>query len=286
MDTRKVDLHVHSTASDGTCTPEELVTLAKSAGLSAFAITDHDSITGIAEGMAAAKDTDIEVIPGVELSCDYNGLEVHMVGLYIDPEHEELATRLARFKYLRESRNERMVELLAKEGFDITFEKLLAENPDCVITRGNIARYLVEHGCVKDRATVFEKYLGDGCKCYVEREKITPIEAVELIHRAGGLAFLAHPLLYKMSTDSLRQLLTELKEHGLDGFEAIYSTYQPGDERNMKNLAKELELMISGGSDFHGSNKPHISLGTGMGHMYIPYEVLENIKTAHADMKQ
>lgn len=282
MNTQKIDLHVHSTASDGTCTPTELVALARDAGLCAFAITDHDNIDGIAEGIAAAEGTGIEVIPGVELSCDHEGQEVHMVGLYINPEHEELAEKLARFRYLRESRNERMVELLAKEGFDITFEKLLAENPDCVITRGNIAKYLVDHGCVKDRATVFAKYLGDGCKCYVEREKITPGEAVALIHRAGGLAFLAHPLLYHMSPEALRQLLTELKADGLDGFEAIYSTYQPGDERNMKKLAAELDLMISGGSDFHGSNKPLIHLGTGMGHMYISYDVLEKIKEAHA----
>lgn len=256
MHTKPIDLHVHSTYSDGTCTPTELISLAREAGLGAIAITDHDSIGGIPEAIRAAENTEIEVVPGVELSCDFDGKEVHMLGLFISPEDKELSAKLEEFKHIRETRNERMVELLAKEGFDITYEKLLADNPDNVITRGNIAGYLVEHGCVKDRATVFSKYLGDDCRCFVARPKITPTQAIELIHRAGGLAFLAHPLLYHMTPEALKKLLTELKAHGLDGLEAIYSTYQPGEERNMKELAAELGLLISGGSDFHGSNKP------------------------------
>lgn len=283
MYTKPIDLHVHSTCSDGTCTPTELVSLAEEAGLAAIALTDHDSISGIPEAIHAAKDTDLEVVPGVELSCDSDGREVHMLGLYIRPDDPVLSGKLEEFKQIRESRNEQMVELLAKEGLDITYEKLLADNPDSVITRGNIAGYLVEHGCVKDRATVFAKYLGDNCRCFVPRPKISPEDAIALIHQAGGLAFLAHPLLYHMNLESLRKLLTGLKEHGLDGLEAIYSTYQPGDERNMKELASDLDLLISGGSDFHGSNKPHIRLGTGMGRLYVPYDILAAIQAAKAD---
>lgn len=282
MNPKPIDLHVHSTCSDGTCTPTELVALAKEAGLAAIALTDHDSISGISEAILAAKDTGLEIVPGVELSCDFCGSEVHMLGLYIHPDDPVLSAKLEEFKRIRESRNERMVELLAAEGLDITYEKLLADNPDSVITRGNIAGYLVEHGCVKDRATVFAKYLGDDCRCFVPRPKISPEEAIALIHQAGGLAFLAHPLLYHMNLEALRELLTGLKAHGLNGLEAVYSTYQPGDERNMKVLAAELNLLISGGSDFHGSNKPHIRLGTGMGRLYVPYEILAAIQAAKA----
>jgi predicted metal-dependent phosphoesterase TrpH len=280
IDTRKIDLHVHSTFSDGTLTPEQLVTAALEAGLSAIAITDHDTTDGIAYATSAAKDYNLEIIPGVELSCEYKQKEIHMLGFYLDNTNPILRKHLKHFQQSRSTRNQEMVNLLAAEGLDITFEKLLADNPDCVITRANIARYLVDHGCVKDMATVFSKYIGDDCRCFVPREKVTPAQAIQLIHEAGGVAFLAHPLLYHMGTVTLNNLVSELALEGLDGMEAIYSTYQPGDERNMKNLANEYHLLISGGSDFHGANKPFIKLGTGMGHLFIPYEVLTPIKKA------
>lgn len=282
IDTRKIDLHVHSTFSDGTYTPEQLVEAAFEAGLSAIAITDHDTTDGIPVAIRAAKERDLEIIAGVELSCEYKQKEVHMLGFCLDDTNPILNEHLRNFQQSRNMRNQKMVMLLAAEGFDITYEKLLADNPDCVITRANIARYLVEHGCVKDMSTVFSKYLGDDCRCFVPREKISPTQAIQLIHQAGGVAFLAHPLLYRMSTVTLHDLVSELASAGLDGIEAIYATYQPGDERNMKNLAKEFHLLICGGSDFHGANKPYIRIGTGMGHLYVPYEVLDNIKDAHA----
>ena len=273
-----VDLHVHSTASDGTCSPSELVSLAVDAGLAAFALNDHDSIAGIREAKLAAQQSNCEVISGVELSCDYNGREIHMLGFYINENDNALRARLKDFEECRKERNRKMVGLLAKEGLDISYEKLVADNPDSVITRGNIAKYLVDHHQVRDRATVFAKYLGDDCRCFVPREKISPAEAIRIIHSAGGLAFLAHPLLYHMNLQQLTEFLTSQKSEGLDGLEAIYSTYQPGDERNMRKLAQSLDLLISGGSDFHGANKPHIRLGCGMGHLFVPYETLVQIK--------
>ena len=282
IDTRKIDLHVHSTFSDGTYTPEQLVDAAFEAGLSAIAITDHDTTDGVSVAIRAAKKRDLEIIAGVELSCEYKQKEVHMLGFCLDYTNPILNEHLRNFQQSRNMRNQKMVMLLADEGFDITYDKLLADNPDCVITRANIARYLVEHGCVKDMSTVFSKYLGDDCRCFVPRKKTSPTQAIQLIHQAGGVAFLAHPLLYRMSTVTLRSLVSELATAGLDGIEAIYATYQPGDERNMKNLAKEYHLLICGGSDFHGANKPYIRIGTGMGHLYVPYEVLDNIKDAHA----
>lgn len=280
MDNRIVDLHTHTTESDGSFTPEELILEAKRVGLSAIAITDHDSISGIKKAMPIAQEHSIELIPGVELSTDYNGKEVHVVGLFIDLEDEYFLAKIKEFKDNRDNRNVIMVENLQKEGFAITIEELTAENPDCVITRANIARFLFEHGMIPSIQTAFEKYIGDNCKCYVNRFKITPMDAVRLIKKAGGTAILAHPLLYHMSDATLQKLIDEMKESGLDGMEAIYCTYTPSEERQMKKLSKENGLLISGGSDFHGTTKPKLNLATGYGKLYIPYEVLENIKNS------
>ena len=281
MDHRIIDLHVHSTESDGTLTPEELVAEAKKAGLSAFALTDHDTCQGVGKAMSPAASAGIELIPGIELSTDYHGKEVHIVGLYIDTENRELLSKTAEYRKCRSERNALMVEALQKEGLSITMEELVAENPDCVITRANIARFLYEHGQIKSVREAFDRYIGDHCKCYVGRLKVSSSDAVRLIKAAGGIAILAHPLLYGLSSTHLQKLIEELKEAGLDGLEAIYSTYTTGEEQQMKRLAKENGLFISGGSDFHGTNKPDISLGKGRGHLYIPYSVLEELKAYH-----
>lgn len=278
MDHRIIDLHVHSTESDGTLTPEDLVAEAKKAELAAFALTDHDTCQGVGKAMPLAASAGIELIPGIELSTDYHGKEVHIVGLYIDIENEQLLKKTAEYRKCRSGRNALMVEALRKEGLSITMEELVAENPDCVITRANIARFLYEHGQIKSVREAFDRYIGDHCKCYVGRLKVASTDAVRLIKEAGGTAILAHPLLYGLSNTNLQKMIDELKPVGLDGLEAIYSTYTTGEEQQMKRLARENGLLISGGSDFHGSNKPDIALGRGRGHLYIPYSVLETIK--------
>ena len=274
MDHRIIDLHVHSTESDGTLTPEDLVAEAKKAELAAFALTDHDTCQGVGKAMPLAASAGIELIPGT----DYHGKEVHIVGLYIDIENEQLLKKTAEYRKCRSERNALMVEALQKEGLSITMEELVAENPDCVITRANIARFLYEHGQIKSVREAFDRYIGDHCKCYVGRLKVASTDAVRLIKEAGGTAILAHPLLYGLSNTNLQKMIDELKPAGLDGLEAIYSTYTTGEEQQMKRLARENGLLISGGSDFHGSNKPDIALGKGRGHLYIPYSVLETIK--------
>ena len=278
MDNRIIDLHTHTTESDGSFTPEELILEAKRKGLAAIAITDHDTFAGIDKAMPVALANNIELIPGIEFSTDYNGKEIHVIGLYIDITHPHLNAKLKEFRECRDNRNALIVENLQKEGFDITMEALKEENPDCVITRANIARFLYEHGMIPSIQTAFEKYIGDHCKCFVNRFKVTPMEAVGLIKEAGGTAILAHPLLYHMSTPVLQNMVNELKDAGLDGIEAIYCTYTVGEERDMKDFAKKNGLLISGGSDFHGSTKPNLELATGYGKLYIPYSVLENIK--------
>ncbi len=275
-----VDLHVHSTFSDGTFTPEELVQEALRIHMQAFALTDHDTCEGVLRAQKSAEGSSLEIIPGIELSTDYHGQEIHVVGLYIDPQNETLCSAIRDFLIARDNRNQEMIERLQQEGFSITWEALVADNPEAVITRANIARFLVDHGQIGSLTHAFERYLGDDCSCYVPRRKISPQEACNLIHAAGGIAILAHPLLYKMKRAELEELIISMKEAHLDGIEAIYSTYDHGQEIEMKALAQKHHLLISGGSDFHGSNKPYIHLGKGRGNLFIPYSILEKVKEA------
>lgn len=173
-----IDLHVHSTFSDGTNTPQELVSLANKIGLSAMALTDHDTCEGVPFARDAAKGTPLKVIPGIELSTEYHHTEVHIVGLNIDPDNRELLEATREFRHKREHRNELMIELLRQQGFSITMEELIADNPDAVITRANIARFLVDHGEIGSVNHAFERYLGDDCSCYVPREKIPPCQSL------------------------------------------------------------------------------------------------------------
>ena len=277
-----IDLHVHSTCSDGTLSPTELVDYAIQKGLSAFALTDHDCVEGLDTILSYAKSLPNapEIIPGIELSTDENGQEVHMVGLFIDHHNPEFNQYLQEFIESRTTRNKKMCHLLQEHGMNITYEELEAEFPGAVLTRAHYAKLLMKHGYVKSIKEAFERFLGDHCPCYVSREKITPVMAIDLIKKAGGLAILAHPILYHMSDARLDALVQKLKEAGLTGIEAIYSTYSPAEERQIRKLAAKYDLLLSGGSDFHGENKPGLDLGTGYGKLYVPEEVLLALKKA------
>lgn len=268
-----IDLHVHSNCSDGTYTPEELVTYALQKGLKAFALTDHDTTAGIARAQRAASGTGLELIPGIELSTEYKGKDIHILGLGIDPENTHFQEQLLRFQNARDLRNEKMIEKLREHGIDITLEQMRACFPDSVWTRAHFARYLFDHGYVKEMWDAFDLYLGDHAPCFVPREKVTPFQAVQLIHEGGGYAVLAHPLLYRLGEESLNLLVKTLTGCGLDGIEAIYSTNRFSDETDMRQLARRYGLAITGGSDFHGSNKPSIDLGCGKGNLQIPYRL-------------
>lgn len=281
MDTRRIDLHVHSTESDGTLTPIELVQKAYEMGLSAFAITDHDTVNGIAPAKEVAKNLGIEFITGVELSTEYHETEVHIVGLLLDETSPIFLEHLTNFRSSRDERNEKMFLKLQEEGFDINTSRLKEMFPDAVLTRAHVARYLLEKGYINSISAAFDTYIGDNCRCYIPRKKISPQEAIAVIHAAGGLAIMAHPILYRLKDKDLRILISDCKASGLDGIEAVYSTYQPSQEHYIKSLAKNYNLAISGGSDYHGDNKPLIQLGLGMGHLFVPYSVLENLKTIH-----
>lgn len=287
-----IDLHVHSTKSDGTLTPTELVNYAIEKGLSAFALTDHDTTEGIDEAIEAAnrhneaikngtmEGLPLEVIPGIEFSTEYIGKDIHILGLYIDYNSSAFKEKIQEFVDSRILRNQKMCASLACNGIDITYEKLLEENPDAVITRSHYAKYLLNHGYTTSMKEAFERYIGDHCKHFIPREKITPMQAVNLINEVGGLAFLAHPTLYHMSNRVLEGLIQELKEAGLAGIEAVYCTYTQGEETQMRKFASKYDLLISGGSDFHGSIKPKLDLAVGYGKLFIPESILDEIKEA------
>lgn len=288
---QQIDLHVHSTCSDGTYTPTQLVDYAIEKGLAAFALTDHDTVDGLDEAIAYAEmlrttlapeqaDTVPEIIPGIELSSEYFGQDVHIVGLYLDHHNESFAGKLQEFVDSRTLRNQKMCRLLQEAGMDITYEALLHEFPDAVITRAHYANYMLKKGYVSSVREAFERYVGDYCPCYVPREKITPAQAVSLILGAGGVPILAHPILYHLSDKNLDKLVGELKQAGLRGIEAIYSTYKPHEEREIRALAAKYDLLLSGGSDFHGDNKPGLDLAVGYGRLFVPEELLQPIKQA------
>lgn len=281
----QIDLHVHSTRSDGTFTPKQLVDYAAEKGLTAFALTDHDSIDGLEEAISYAKKRRLQypdtpqVIPGIEFSTEYQGRDIHIVGLDIDYHSAEFNSLLKDFINARTERNIKMCTLL-QEGahMDISYDKLLAEFPDSTITRAHYAAYMLRHGYIKNINEAFERYVGDHSPYYVPRHKVTPLQAIELILQASGIPILAHPMLYHFSKDRLERLVSELAAGGLLGIEAIYPTHTAGEEREIRTLANKYLLAISGGSDFHGTNKPKLDLGTGYGSLYVPSEILNQLR--------
>lgn len=280
---RAIDLHTHSTYSDGTFSVEELIDRAHEKGLAAIALTDHDTVDGIDDAIeyAAEKYPDLEVIPGIEFSTENEGKEVHVVGLYIDYHDKEFIDGLSAFIDSRTGRNIKMCKKLSEEaGIPISYEVLTEEYPGTVITRAHFAKFMVENGYVNSRNEVFDRYIGDHAPYYVEREKISPEDAINSILKAKGVPILAHPILYRLSDERLEALVSKLKDAGLVGIEAIYSTYELRDERQIKELAKKYDLLVSGGSDFHGANKPDIDLGTGCGKLFVPEDLLIPIKAA------
>lgn len=279
----QIDLHVHSTCSDGTKTPTELVDLAIEKGLCAFALTDHDTTKGIEEALSYCKlknteGNNIEVVPGVEISTNFDKTEIHIVGLFIDHNNEEFNNFLSKQLESRELRNRQVCDNFIKSGYNISFKDIKNTYGEAVITRAHFADKLVSLGIVGDRNEAFDRFLSPGKPCFVPRVKVDPADAIKMIHQAGGLAILAHPILYHLGTAQMNKLLDYVCEAGIDGIEALYSTYRMGDELYIKRIAKERNLLISGGSDYHGDNKPHIQLGNGISHLFIPGDVLDEMK--------
>ena len=275
-----IDLHTHSTASDGTCTPEELITLAlqqtEEDSFVILALTDHDTTAGIPSFLSAASHHQDRIcaIPGIEISSDYHGIEIHIIGLNIDPSCAVLNQQMELSRQSRDGRNTAILAKLQEHGISVSLKDNKPEKPDETIGRPHIARALLNAGYVSSIKEAFDLYLAEGRSCFIKRKMPSVTEAVNLIQQSGGIPILAHPMIYhKLSSSDLHQLTGELKAAGLKGIEGYYSTYSEAEESYVADLAKQHALLLSGGSDFHGKNKPDISLFSGKGTLQIPPSV-------------
>ena len=289
-----IDLHTHSTRSDGTFTPAELVQYAHKKGLSAIALTDHDTADGIAEAVQAVRALKAqasgpgrddaralpvpELIPGVELSTEYKGRDIHIVGLFIDWRNPSFTEKLREFADARVLRNRKMGRLLTKAGYPVTMAALERAFPGTVITRAHFAQYLLDRGMISSIDEAFTKLIGDDGPCFVPREKISPQDAVGFLLRYGAVPVLAHPLQYKMSDKDLLKLVSSWRDIGLVGIETFYCTHKPADTAYLSRIAERCGLLPSGGSDFHGTRKKNLDLGTGYGHLYVPDTILPPLR--------
>ncbi len=267
-----IDLHTHSVCSDGSMEPAEVVRAAKEAGLSAIALSDHDTTAGVAEAVAEGRRIGVEVVPAIELSSA-SETETHVLGYYIDPESPALREKLDYIRKARERREREICDRLTGLGLPVSFEEAAALAGRNIVCRIHIARVMIARGYVSSVREAFDKYLSSGRLAHSETQALTDAEAVRLIKDAGGLAFVAHLNQTRRSMDSLREFLTRLRGEGLDGVEGYYTEYTPESGAAYRALAAELGLMLSGGSDFHGANKD-IKLGA----LYVPYDVLSAMK--------
>ncbi len=272
-----IDLHAHTTASDGTATPRALAELALRQGLSAVAITDHDTVLGYPELEKAGKELGIETVPGIEISTKFHRA-VHILGYYIDPHSPELEPVLNWVVEDRDKRNKEMCRLMAADGLPINYEDMKKRFGE-VIGRPHFADILVELGLAKNVKDAFDRYVEKGQRYYVGRT-ILPIErAIEIIRLSGGVPVLAHPFQYKLDDPGLRELIEYCMAQGLRGMECRYSGYGPEQSAYLEALAEEYGLIKTGGSDYHGSNKPRICLGSGIEeNLHVPYEWLERLR--------
>jgi len=270
---KRIDLHVHTTASDGTFSPAEAVVHARMLGLSAIAITDHDTPAGIPEARKAGRAQGIEVVPGIEVSVDYQGHGVHVLGYDIDPAAPSLRHLLAWVTAERRRRNEIIAADMQSDGIDITLDALEGGNPESVIGRPHFAAALVRLGYADSVAQAFERYLNRGCKYFRKREYIPLQRGFDVIRDAGGRAVIAHPFQYRFPDPELRTMIGTLRDAGAVGMECLYSLYDAEQSLHLQSLAAEYGLAVTGGSDFHGTRKP-IEMGTPA----VPYEFLEALR--------
>lgn len=271
------DLHVHSSHSDGSHSVEALLRMAHECGLRAIAVTDHDSIDGIAEAIELTSNGryDVEVIPGVEVTSEYCGIEVHVLGYFVDHTSRDLAEALIEMRKQRMKRMFKMVAKLNQLGIRITVEDVLSQSHGEAIGRPHVARALVQLGYAEDYMDAFRRYLREGAPAYVPRERVSCADAVELIHRASGLAVLAHPC----DLGSF-ELVWEVIKCGVDGIEAYHPRISKADSERLVNMAKSAGLVITGGSDFHDERAASVRLGS----IVVPYAHVLELKRRHSKL--
>ncbi len=274
-----IDLHTHSTYSDGTETPEELLLVARESGLKALALTDHDTVAGIPEFLKAAEQyPELLAIAGVEISTIYFSREIHLLGLFLDPDCVELQDFLNDIQRKRRLRNELMAQKLTYLGYDTDIELLRELTKGQIIGRPHFADYLLKNYDFEDSQDVFNKLLKRNAPAFVPRLLPSPLEAIKVIHQAGGIAVWAHPIYRKSKERSwCRKILKDLVPAGLDAIEAYYTQFNEQQTQIIKDLAVEFDIALAGGSDYHGSHHPDILLGIGYGELRTPAEILPEL---------
>ena len=290
-----VDLHVHSSVSDGLLSPRDLVRHAKEVGLKAMALTDHDTVAGVAEALAAGREFGVEVIPGVEISAEFEKGACHILGYFVAPAHRGLRKILSDARDGRDKRNIRILELLNGLGLRLTMDEMAARVKDGVLTRAHFATVMLEKRYVKTWDEAFERYLGSGKPAYVPRIRVTPEDAIQVIHAAGGLAALAHPRQLNRSPKETDEWIEKLAAAGLDGVETQTPDHTSNYARRYRAAAARLGLVETGGTDWHGYRPAaatetgrhiNIHLGLGRGSMAIHYALVEAMKKRLAARKK
>ncbi len=273
-----IDLHTHSTASDGTLSPSDVIRSAKDAGLEAIALTDHDTTGGLVEARDQATKLNLEFIPGCELSVVSPSGNMHILGYWIPPGPSKLSQSLEYLRQRRHDRNHLIMAKLNALGMEIQYEDVLAVSGGDAVGRPHIAQVMHAKGYVGSVNDAFRLYLGSDGKAYVPKEKLGPRQAIELLKSVDATVVLAHPFLLGLQGPDLRGVIRQLKDYGLDGLEAYYTLHRPDQTLTYLQIAKDLDLLITGGSDFHGAVKPDVQLGIGLGDLFVPYAVLEAMK--------
>ncbi len=274
-----IDLHSHSTASDGSMTPEAVIRRANTKNLSAIALTDHDCVDGLDAAIAEGSQQGIEVIPGLEISAEFNSGTMHILGFFIEYQTGPLKGQLDILQEARRQRNPKIIKNLQDLGLDITYDEVVAASGGGQVGRPHFARVLINKGYVKSIEEAFEKYLKKGAPGYMEKFRFSPKKSIEMIHQAGGVAVLAHPFTLGLASAEMeKSVIGDLVAAGLDGIEVYYSKNSPKNTKHYLKLCESFGLLPTGGSDFHGANKPDIDLGVGRGDLSVPSGLLEEIR--------
>lgn len=278
-----VDLHLHSTASDGTDPPEQIVALAVEAGLSSIALTDHDNLDGIAPARAAAEKSGITLISGAELSVDWTSTgAIHMLVYWLEPGPGPLQDRLGWLQQGRATRNEQIAQRLQDLGLGVTYDEVVTEAKGRGVGRPHFASILVSKGYVADMSEAFDRYLAEGRAAYVPRERLDAAEAIQLARASGAVPVIAHPHTAGIARDEYRRVFCELTDIGLGGIESYYAEYDPATRAHLASLCNDLGIVATGGSDYHGAYKPGLAIGIGRGDLEVPDDVVDRLEENRA----
>lgn len=274
-----IDLHCHTLHSDGTDTAERLALLGEEARLTALCLTDHDTLGGIPAFLAMQPKVKVRLLAGTELSCEFLGRSLHVLGLLVDPTDPRFQGRLEELRERREDRNRRMVVRLAELGYPVTHEDVQAQADTPLLSRVHFAKALAAKGFVRRTPEAFERLIGDDCPGFVPREELSPTEAARWIREAGGVPVVAHPGRFAGSGFRWEEAMADLQRQGLEGLEGYYGEYRASEQKYFVALAAQLGMVVTGGSDYHGGNKPGLRLGRGRGGLQVPEDLLERLET-------